>query len=205
METQTYGVRKYPPTSALLASSAGLGWSTISAELRSHGVIEAPAIVPQHVEIFLVVAGNKDGLVRRTGAGFRQEAVPKTGGIWLSPAGVGKEIVITAPIPQTMHLYLPTALFDRLREDFNLPVAPATSIRLAVGICDDVIDQIGRSILSELTVETAAGRMYVETASLMLAARLIHKYCECGSSALSALDAHPLDDVRLRRVRDYIF
>jgi AraC family transcriptional regulator len=109
MELQTYGVRKYPQTSALLASSAGLGWSTISVELRSHGVSEAPAIVPQHVEICLVVAGNKDGLVRRTGAGLCQEAMPETGAIWLSPAGVGKEIVITAPIPQTMHLYLPTA------------------------------------------------------------------------------------------------
>jgi AraC family transcriptional regulator len=43
MELQTYGVRKYPPTSALLASSAGLGWSTISVELRSHGVSEAQA------------------------------------------------------------------------------------------------------------------------------------------------------------------
>jgi AraC family transcriptional regulator len=204
MELQTHGVRKYPPTSALLASSAGLGWSTISVELRSHGVSEAPAIVPQHVEICLVVAGNKDGLVWRAGAGFRQEAMPKTGAIWLSPAGVGKEIVITAPIPQTMHLYLPTALFDRLKDDFNLPVAPAHSIRLAVGIGDDVIDQVGRSILSELTVETAAGRMYVETASLMLAARLIHKYRDCGSSALTALDAHPLDHVRLRRVLDYI-
>jgi AraC family transcriptional regulator len=176
----------------------------MTVELRSHGVIEAPAIVPQHVEIFLVVAGNKDGLVRRAGAGFYQEAMPKTGAIWLSPAGVGKEIVITAPIPQTMHLYLPTTLFDRLKDDFNLPVAPAHSIRHAFGIGDDVIDQVGRSILSELTVETAAGRMYVETASLMLAARLIHKYCDCGSSALTALDAHPLDHVRLRRVLDYI-
>jgi AraC family transcriptional regulator len=204
MELQAHGVRKYPPTSALLASSAGLGWSTISVELRSHGVIEAPAIVPQHVEIFLVVAGNNDGLVRRTGAGFRQEATPKTGAIWLSPAGVGKEIVITAPIPQTMHLYLPTTLFDRLRDDFNLPVAPAHSIRNAVGIGDDVIEQVGLSILSELTAETAAGRMYVETASLMLAARLIHKYCDRGSSTPVALDAHPLDHIRLRRVLDYI-
>jgi AraC family transcriptional regulator len=204
MELQTHGVRKYPPTSALLASSAGLGWSTISVELRSHGVTEAPAIVPQHVEIFLVVAGNKDGLVRRTGAGFCQEATPKPGAIWLSPAGVGKEIVITAPIPQTMHLYLPTALFDRLKDDFNLPVAPAYSIRHAVGIGDDVIDQIGRSILSELTVETAAGRMYVETASLMLAARLIHKHCDSGSPTLPTPDTHRLDHVRLRRVLDYI-
>src|ERR1700676_5377439 len=143
MELRTHGVRKYPATSALLASSAGLGWSTISAELRSHGVAEASAIVPQHVEICLVVAGNKDGLVRRTGAGFCQEAMPKTGAIWLSPAGVGKEIMITAPIPQTMHLYLPTALFDRMKDDFNLPVAPAHSIRNAVGTADDAINRIG--------------------------------------------------------------
>jgi AraC family transcriptional regulator len=204
MELQTYGVRKYPQTSALLASSAGLGWSTISVELRSHGVVEAPAIVPQHVEICLVVAGNKDGLVRRTGAGLCQEAMPETGAIWLSPAGVGKEIVITAPIPQTMHLYLPTALFDRLKDDFNLPVAPAHSIRHAVGIGDDVIDQVGRSILSELAVETAASRVYVEAASLTLAARLLQKHCDSGACASIESSAHRLDHIRLRRVLDYI-
>jgi AraC family transcriptional regulator len=204
MELQAYGVRKYPPTSALLASSAGLGWSTISVELRSHGVSEAPAIVPQHVEICLVVAGNKDGLVRRTGAGFCQEAMPKTGAIWLSPAGVGKEIVITAPIPQTMHLYLPTGLFDRLKDDFNLPLAPAHSIRHAVGISDDVIDQIGRSVLSELTVETAASLVYVEAASLTLAARLLQKHCDSGACASTESFAHSLDHIRLCRVLDYI-
>ena len=123
MKLQTRGVRKYPPTSALLASSAGLGWSTLSVELRSHGVSEAPAIVPQHVEICLVIADNKDALVRRTGAGFCQEEMPKTGAIWLSPA------------------------------------APAHSIRHAVGVGDDVIDTIGRSILSELNVEI--GRAHV--------------------------------------------
>jgi hypothetical protein len=150
MEPHTRGIRRYPSTSALLASSARLGWSTISVELRAHGASEAPAIVPQHVEICLVVAGSEDGLLKRTGAGFCQEARPGTGAIWLSPAGIGKEIVITAPIPQTMHLYLPTALFERLNNDFNLPAAPAHSIRHAAGIIDGVIDQIGRSILSGL-------------------------------------------------------
>jgi AraC family transcriptional regulator len=90
MELQTHGVRKYPSTSALLASSIGLGWSTISVELRSNGVSEAPAIVPQHVEICLVVAGNEHGLVRRTGAGFCQEAMPNTGAIWLSQPGLAR-------------------------------------------------------------------------------------------------------------------
>jgi len=204
MELQTHGVRKYPPTSALLASSAGLGWSTISVELRSHGVSEVPAIVPQHVEICLVVAGNKDGLVRRTGAGFYQEAMPKAGAIWLSPAGIGKEIAITAPIPQTMHLYLRTSLFDRLKDDFNLPVAPAHSIRHAFGIGDDVIDQIGRSILSELAVETTASRVYVEAASLALAARLLQMHCDSGACASTEPSLHSLDHIRLRRVLEYI-
>jgi AraC family transcriptional regulator len=204
MELRTQGVRRYPPTSGLLASSAGLGWTTISVELRSHGVCEALAITPQHVEIFLVVAGNKEGLVRRTGAGFRQEAIPKTGGIWLSPAGVGKEIAITAPIPQTMHLCLPIALFDRLKDDFNLPGVPADSIRHAAGIRDDVIEQIGRSILSDLADETTTSRMYAETAAVTLAARLFQKYCDSGSSTPITPDAHPLDHVRLHRVLDYI-
>jgi AraC family transcriptional regulator len=203
MQLRTHGVRKYPPTSALLASSAGLGWS-ISAELRSHGVSEGPVIVPQHVEICLVVSGNKDGLVRRTGTGICQEATPTTGAIWLSPAGVAKGIVITAPIPQTMHLYLPTALFDRLKDDFNLPVAPAHSIRHAVGIGDAVIDQIGRSILSELAVETAASRVYVEAASQRLAARLLQKHCDSGACAPIDSSAHSLDHIRLRRVLEYI-
>ena len=87
MDLQTYGVRKYPSTSGLLASSVGLGWSTLTVELRSHAASKTPAIVPQYVEICLVVAGNKDSLVRRNGGGFYDEAMPETGAIWLSPAG----------------------------------------------------------------------------------------------------------------------
>jgi AraC family transcriptional regulator len=204
MDSQTHRARRYPPTSARLASSAGLGWSTISVELRFHGVSEAPTIVPQYVEICLVVAGNIDGLARRTGAGLHQEAMPKTGAIWLTPAGVGKEIAVTVPIPQTMHLHLPIALFDRLKDDFNLPLAPTLSIRHAAGIGDDVIDHIGRSILSELTVETAASRVYVEAASLMLAARLLQKHCESEACASTGSSAIGLDQIRLRRVLEYI-
>ena len=196
--------RYYPPTTSLLATSARLGWPTLSAELRAHGACDVPPLVPQHVEICLVVAGNKDSLVRRTVAGFRQEATPVTGATWLSPAGVAKGIAITAPIPETMHLYLPTTLFDRLKDDFNLPAAPAHSIRHAVGVRDDVIDQIGRSILSELTNETAAARVYVETASLTLAARLLLKHCDSGACTATESPLHALDDIRLRRVLDYI-
>lgn len=204
MESQTHGARKYP-NSALLGSSAALGWSTIAAELRSHGVSETPLIVPQHTEICLAIVGNKNGLVRRSGAGQRQNTVPRTGALWLSPIGIGdNEIAITAPISQTLHLYLPAALFDRLKSDFNLPTAPAHSIRYLAGISDQVIWQIGRSILPELTDETSAGRMYVETVSLALGARLLQKYCDSGACEAAERSSYTIDHNRMRRVLDYI-
>jgi AraC family transcriptional regulator len=204
MELHTHGARKYP-TSELLGSSAELGWSTISAELRSHPATEMPVIVPQHTEIGLAVIGNENCLVTRAGAGQIQHAVPRAGAIWLSPIGVGdNEATITALIPQSLHLFLPAALFDRLKDDFNLPVAPAHSIRFVSGIRDPVIQHIGCSILSELTNETAGGRMYVEAASLTLAARLLQKYCDSGACAPTESSAQSLDHIRLRRVLDYI-
>ncbi len=204
MELQTHGAKKYP-TSALLKSSAGLGWSMISAELRSHGVTETRAIVPQHVELCLVVRGNDNGLVKRTGADQPEWSTPTTGAIWLCPVGAGAgTITITAPIPETLHLYLPTALFRRLSDDFNLIGEPARSIRYVAGFRDEVIEQIGRSILSVMTEETAAGRMFVETAALALAARLIHKYRDTGASSPPSVGVHKLDHARLRRVLDYI-
>jgi AraC family transcriptional regulator len=204
MNLRTEAVRRYPSTSGLLATSTGLGWSTLSVELRSHDACETPTVIAQHVEICLVVAGNKNGLVRRTEAGLLQEAVPKTGAIWLSPAGSGKEITITERIPETLHLYLPTTLFDRLQDDFNIPVASARSIRHLAGVRDEVIEVIGHSILAELDDETSAGRIYVETASLALAARLLRKHSDndgCASLEWSALE---IDRSRLRRVLDYI-
>jgi len=204
MDSQILGARSFPPTSALLASSAGLGWSALSVEVRSHGIGEASPTVPQSVDLFLVVAGNPDGLLSRTLVGVHQEAAPRTGALWLGPAGVGRHVALTAPIPQTLHMYLPIALFDRLKDDFNLPAAPAHSIRDAAGIRDSVINEVGRSILSELTVETSASRLYVETASMMLAARLIQKYCDSGTCTPSKFSAHALDQIRLRRVLDYI-
>jgi AraC family transcriptional regulator len=121
-----------------------------------------------------------------------------------SPPSVGKEIAITAPIPQTLHLHLAVELFDRLKDDFNLPTASFRSIRHAAGISDGVIDEVARSILSELRTETSASRFYAETASVMLAARLIQKYCNSGACVPTEFPVHGLDQIRLRRVLDYI-
>jgi AraC family transcriptional regulator len=203
VECQADGSKKYP-RSTLLASSTGLGWCTISAELRSHGVSETPLVVSQHAEVCLAVVGNEAGLLKRTAAGHCQQAAPSTGAIWLSPIGIREVVTITAPIPQTLHLYLPWSLFDRLSNDFNVPVALAHSIQYVAGIRDEVIAHLGSSILSELTSESFAGRMYVEAAAMTLAARLLQKYCDCDASTPAEAAARGLDRFRLRRVLDYI-
>lgn len=200
---QSFAVRRYPPASAMLASSVGLGWAAL-VELLAHDIAEAPPVVPPHVEICLVIAGNNNGLVKRIGGDIYQEAVPSNGAIWLSPAGVGKEIAITAPIPQTLHLYLPTVLFRRLNDDFNLSTEPANSIRYAAGIQDHVVEHLGRSILAELANETSASRVFVETASLTLAARLVQHYSDSGAAAPVNSTVYSLDHKRLSRVLDYI-
>ena len=158
MDLQTHGAKKYPH-SALLKSSAGLGWSTIAAELRSHGVTSTPVIVPQHTEVILALAGNDTGLISRTGAGQLQEHTPTTGSVSLTPIAVGdNEATFTAPIPALLHLYVPPLLFRRLSDDFNLPGMPGHSIRYLAGVRDEIINQVRHSIVSEMTNESAAGR-----------------------------------------------
>ncbi|MEI9985963.1 MAG: hypothetical protein WDN69_23925 [Aliidongia sp.] len=69
----------------------------------------------QSVEIVVAIRGSDAGVVTRTGAGQQQRNQPVSGTIWLVPIGVGDEtIVITAPIAQALHLYLPTRQFNLL-------------------------------------------------------------------------------------------
>ena len=107
MELQTHGASKYV-NSVLLRSSAGLGWSNLSAELRSHGMSQTQVIVPQHVQLSFTLEGNDSCFVRRTGAGQCQETIATTGTFCLSPARVGDNVVtITAPIARSMHYTCP--------------------------------------------------------------------------------------------------
>ncbi len=202
-DSSTRGGKKYP-ASTLLASSARLGWSTLFAELRSHESIETSIVVPQYVEICVVIDGNENALVTRKGGGQIQQAIPKSGTIWLSPIGIGDEIAVSAPVPRVMHLYLPTATFRRLSDAFNLPGVPGHSIRYAAGFRDEVIHNIALSLLSEMIHETAASRMYAEMASLMLAGHIIQRYCDCGYPTPRPNVSHPLDHARVRRVLDYM-
>jgi AraC family transcriptional regulator len=69
---------------------------------------------------------------------------------------------------------------------------------------DEFIYQIGLSIISAMTNETAAGRMFVETASATLAARLLQKYSDSGACKSLEPTTHRIDHARLRRALDHI-
>jgi AraC family transcriptional regulator len=112
------------------------------------------------------------------------------------------EAHIRSPKVQVIHLSIPNVVFARLMDDYNLPAVPARSIRYSCAAQDEVINQIGLSVLSEM-MSDAAGRMLVETSSLMLAARLALARRD-GAIRPPIPTPHRLDDGRLRRVLAYV-
>jgi AraC family transcriptional regulator len=204
MQVQNQRDLKYQ-ASTLLNSSRDLGWSTLFAELRSHGPYEQPGTAGPHLEIALAVRGSDEGLVATKFAGTWRRVRPTTGTIWLRPIATKADECHMAPSAwEAIHLYMSSVVFARLKDDYNLPAAPESSIRYSCGVQDEVINQIGLSVLSEMMSPTAAGRMLVETSSLLLAARLAHSHFETGLIRPPLPSRHRLDDGRLRRVLAYI-
>jgi AraC family transcriptional regulator len=198
------GPRKYP-SSQLLLSSAQRGWAAMSAELRAHPVGQIVSAEQADVEIVIALTGMDDGLVIRNGAGMQQQSRPTTGTIWLAPTGVGpEEIILTAPIPQALHLYLPLQQFDTLADQYGLARSWARSVQYIGGLRDDLIRRIGESLVGELRQETATSRMVAETSAMALAARLIHGYAGRRLFDPGPAGSCPLDQARLRRVMDFI-
>jgi AraC family transcriptional regulator len=214
MQAQAQDNPSYP-ISTLLKSSNDFGWPTLFAELRSHSRHEAPATpTPPDAEaasrpcacrVGIIVRGSDEDLVTCKVAGSWQSARPTTGSIWLRPMGrKADEARIGSAKVQALHLYVPTVAFARLMDDCNLPAAPGPSIRFSCGVQDELINQIGLSVLSEMMCPTAAGRMLVETSSLLLAARLAHVHSETEPIRSPIPSGHRLDDRKLRRVLDYV-
>ena len=167
MQAQRREDLKYPKTT-LLKSSNDLGWSTLFAHLRSHGRYEGPgAAPPPDTHVGIVVRGSDKGFATCKFAGSWHPARLTTGSIWLRPIGrKSDEARICSAKLEFLHLYVPTVAFARLMDDYNLPAVPGRSIRYSCGLQDELINQIGLSVLSEMMSPTAAGRMLVETSSL---------------------------------------
>jgi AraC family transcriptional regulator len=201
MNTYSHGDTKYRYSDVLL-SSVDRGWSSIAADLRSNPKCEVASFKPDYTEVVIAIRGCS-GSVVRNGFGERQETRARSGTIFLAPAGVEEEISITGMNEQVLHLYLPQQTFNSLASDDTFRPDPY-SLRYLSDIQDDMIREIGRAILSELVAESSAGRMFAEASALALAARLAHSYAEPAPLRPEGIRSHQLDEIRLRRVLDYI-
>jgi AraC family transcriptional regulator len=70
----------------------------------------------------------------------------------------------------------------------------------AANVPDELLRQIGASLLAEMTSETAAGRVLIDALALSPTARLAQR-CSAG---VSGACVGGLDDIRLKRVVDHI-
>lgn len=176
----------------------------LSAELRSHPAGRIVSIEQQNVEVVIALA-TTDGSVTRTGAGRREQARPDAGTVWLVPTGVGpEEIVLSMPMPRTLHLFLPVDQFDVLADQYNLSKSLVRSVQYVGGLNDELIVQVGKSVLNELSEWSCTSRMVAEMSSLVIATRLIRQYIDRDLIDRIASSAQGLDHVRTRRVLDYI-
>jgi AraC family transcriptional regulator len=124
MQAQKQRDLKYQ-ASTLLNSSRDLGWSTMFAELRSHGPYEQPGTAGPHLEIALAVRGSDEGLVATKFAGTLRRVRPTTGTIWLRPAEAAADECRMAPSAwEAIHLYMSSVVFARLTDDYDLPAGP---------------------------------------------------------------------------------
>jgi AraC family transcriptional regulator len=199
-----FGAEKYGPA-GLLASSADRGWSGLSAELRSHsgGVIAWKNAQPD-TEICVDVRGGGSVITRR-GGGVIDRTVAERGTIWLSPAGLREDFVdISDPLPGILHIYLGPNRFSQDSLGIDLDESVVASLRYESGFQDPLLAEIAYAILSELQVETSAGRLLAETLACSLAARLVQNHVSPPRLASLYRKPEGLDRRRLARVLDYI-
>lgn len=203
MDLLKHGLQKFP-RAALSASSAGLGWRGIAAELRAHPAGDLPPFQADQLEITLALTGERDAFVNRKGAGLRQQTRVDAGTIWISPVGVGEDdIRITRPLANILHLYLPAEPFRALSDTEGGSRFDAGAIRYLAGVQDGLIRQMGQALLEEMSVPTAGGRLLAQSLGAALTARLVQAYSD-RAGPVSQSPRHGLDRRRAERVIAYM-
>jgi AraC family transcriptional regulator len=203
MELKEDGTRKYGATD-VLASSRTLAWRGLAADLRHHPAGELPSFKPHHLEIGIAVGCHAESVVTRKGEGVWQRTRVEPGIVWLCPAGVLEEDIQISEWHDVLHLYLPTERFTQHAELRGGADIHPESVRYLAGLHDELIRQVGWSLMAEMRAPTSTGQMRVESISLALTARLVERYVSGISPSGSVQTRHLLDERRLRRVLQFM-
>jgi len=191
-------------TGTQLDSSSGRGWTNLLAERWSHEIGELPSVLPQDTELAVLLSGQT--LVDRQGAGLRQSTFGRRGTAWLCPSGIREEFIhFRQPLVNCLHIFLPGKPFaDSMLQD--LGVDPAhVKLRYEAINYDPFIEQVALAVGRELSAETSAGRLLVESLGHSLSAYLAHRYPEVPLGAKSlGPSGRPIDGRRMSRVMEFI-
>ena len=204
MDLYDHGRQKYV-IGEVLGSAVACDWSGVAAELRYHPPGELPPIDLEQTEIGIATASHPDTVVGRSGNGVRQSTRAVPGTIWTCPAGIREVDISMNAWHECLHIYLPHARFAQLSEVRGGPVVTARDIDYLADIDDELIRQIGWTLLAELKAPTSAGRVLVETLALALTARLTQAHAAGVPDRAERVGTrHALDELRVSRVIDYM-
>ena len=201
-----FGAEKFG-TQGLVASSFNLGWSGLSAALRTHdrGVIEWKSTPPE-TTVCVALCPSNAVVTARLGGGAVDRTIAQRGTVWLTPRGLqGGRLEFYAPVPQVLNIYLPSQHFsaDGLGVDYRH--AAHASLRYERAFQDPLVAEIGLAIASELLRPTAGGKLLAETLAASLAARLVQRHTGIPPDRdFVPFSNQGLDRRRLTRVKEYI-
>src|SRR4030081_368791 len=191
-------------TGRQLASASGRGWTNMLAERWRHAVGELPSVLPRDTEIAVLLSGST--LVEGQGPGLPQSTLGRRGSVWVCPSGIREDFInIRQPVDDCLHIFLPAKPFaDCMLQDLEIDPARVTLRYEAVGY-DPFIAQIALAISRELSAETSAGRLLMESLSQSLSAYLVHHYSEIAlRSKPLGYSGNPMDGPLLLRVMEFI-
>ena len=203
MDLEAEGARKYGLRD-ILASSRGLSWRGLAADLRRHPAGELPAFQPTHLEIGIAVACHAECVVTRRGDSLWQRTQVEPGIVWLCPSGVLEEDIRISHWHDVLHLYLPAERFSQHSEARGGAAVHPDCIRYLGGLNDELIRKGGASLVAEIRAPTSSGRLLAEGVAVALTSRIAEQYASGVRRGASVPPRHKLTELRLRRVLQYM-
>lgn len=200
-----HGSTKFPKAQ-ILASSQSLNWSGIYAERRAHLAGDIVGILPRITELILALQGNSRAIVNRRMGDELQRTVAVSGTQWLCPEGLAEDsISVSGELPDVLHVYLPRSLFTALSHEDGFPDVRPEDLQYKAGFADPLVENLARAIAIEMASPSIGGKLFVESSALTLALRLLQAHSATHRRRLNDVaSAFVLDDLRLRRVIDFI-
>jgi AraC family transcriptional regulator len=203
MDLREHGQTKYGDKD-VLASSSGRHWRGIAAEHRRHPAGEIPSFRPQHMEIGIATGCHPESIVSRTGDGLRQHTRVEPGIIWFCPVGVLEEDIHISHWHDVLHIYVSPERFAQVTQAGGGRLARPEAVRYLGGIYDERIRLIGRELIAEMHLPSSAGSMRIDALSLSLTGCLVDNHSSDAPATGMRGSELRLDELRLRRVLDFM-